>query len=387
MKIKLQHDQCSERQGNAIVFAAINLVLLFAFTAFTVDIGYITLTKAELQKTADAASLAAVLEMYEGYGVGSQATPSAIDAAARLAAKEVAAANRSGGVNSTYLDQVRDVRLGQYQWDATNNTWVEAWGVAPYNLVEVTVNRNQAGSTNGDGPLDLFFAPIMGTTTANTHAVAKSAMKPGVGFKVLPTRNVGVLPITLDVVTWNNLMAGVGSDNYSFNETTGVVSSGSDSVLEVNLYPTGNPKLPAGNRGTVDFGSSGNSTADIKRQILYGLNQSDLNFLGGQLNFDDLPMQINGDTGLSAGIKAELDAIKGQPRMIPLFSVVSGPGNNAYYTIVKFVPIRILYVQLTGKPSDKRVIVQPATYTDVTIIAGETVIQQDSVFAPSGLIR
>ena len=33
--------------------------------------------------------------------------------------------------------------------------------------------------------------------------------------------------------------------------------------------------LPPGNRGTVDFGETNNSTADISRQILYGLNDDD----------------------------------------------------------------------------------------------------------------
>ena len=128
-------------------------------------------------------------------------------------------------------------------------------------------------------------------------------------------------------------------------------------------------------------------SADISRQILYGLNEDDLEELGGELRFDELPMIINGDTGLSAGIKDELDAIKGQPRLMPLFDTVSGPGNNAMYRIVKFVPIRILYVKLTGKPADKKVIVQMAPYTDPTVISGETEIEEDSILAPLGLVR
>jgi len=59
-------------------------------------------------------------------------------------------------------------------------------------------------------------------------------------------------------------------------------------------------------------------------------------------------------------MKDELASIAGQPRIIPLFSNVSGPGNNAQYTITGFAGIRILDVKLTGKMSSKRVIVQPA---------------------------
>jgi hypothetical protein len=39
---------------------------------------------------------------------------------------------------------------------------------------------------------------------------------------------------------------------------------------------------------------------------------------------------------------------------------VNGPGNNAQYTIVKFVGVRLLNVKLTGSMSSKRVIIQPA---------------------------
>jgi hypothetical protein len=71
-------------------------------------------------------------------------------------------------------------------------------------------------------------------------------------------------------------------------------------------------------------------------------------------------LDLNGDTGISAGVKDELASIKGKPRIIPIFASVTGPGNNANYTIVAFAGIRIMEVVLTGKQSSKRVIIQPA---------------------------
>ena len=130
-------------------------------------------------------------------------------------------------------------------------------------------------------------------------------------------------------------------------------------------------------------------TADISRQIREGLNEFDLSFFPNhEIRTDQVPMQINGDTGLSAGIKDDLESIKGQPRLIPIFTEVSGPGNNAIYTIVKFVPIRILYVKLTGSPSQKSVIVQPAPYMAPTVIPSTGVAEQtDSYFGPISLIE
>jgi hypothetical protein len=117
------------------------------------------------------------------------------------------------------------------------------------------------------------------------------------------------------------------------------------------------------------------------------LNESDLAHFGGKLSFENGPLIINGDTGISAGIKDDLEAIKGQPRLMPLFTTVSGPGNNAMYTIVKFVGIRIMYVKLTGKPSSKAVIVQPAPFVSDAVIPGPTTIEQDSYFFPGGLVK
>jgi Flp pilus assembly protein TadG len=377
----------ADRRGVIFVLSAFLLVVAFAFAAFAIDLGYITLSKAEIQKTSDAAVMASVIELGEGWSKGPTMTPAQIDAAARLAARDVAAANRAASRSSVYLDQTRDVRFGQYQYNSSTGAWTKAWGVTPYNLAEVTVHRDQAGSTLGDAPVNLFFAPVMGTNTANLRVISTSALMPGVGVKVVAgsSATADVLPIALDLPTWTALMNGTGPDAYRYN-ANGSVSTGSDGIREVNIYPEGSTGLPPGNRGTVDFGSSNNSTADISRQIRYGLNANDLSYFGGQLSFANGPLIINGDTGISAGIKDDLDAIIGKPRLMPIFTQVSGPGNNAMYTIVKFVGVRIVYSKLTGSPSSKKVYVQPCPYVADTVITGNVQITTDTYFAPAGLI-
>ncbi|MCH7989222.1 MAG: hypothetical protein IID46_08740 [Planctomycetes bacterium] len=161
-------------------------------------------------------------------------------------------------------------------------------------------------------------------------------------------------------------------------------------MLELNIFPDSDATLPPGNRGTVDFGSANNSTADLSRQILFGLNDSDLSFFpNSEFNLDNTPIDLNGDPGISAGIKDELAAIIGQPRAFPIFSNVTGPGNNSTYTIIKFVGATIVDVQLTG--NNKRVIIQPTSYIDPTAVRGEggtgSVIQTDTVFAPLYLYK
>lgn len=222
-----------------------------------------------------------------------------------------------------------------------------------------------------------------------TRSKERTTFKDGVtGFKVTPnTGNAELLPLTLKDSVWNDLMtqAVTVGDNYTYDKVTGQVTPGPDGILELNLYPgSGAGQLAPGNFGTVDIGSNNNSTADLSRQILYGVNESDMAFHGGALT---IPTTLNGDTGLSAGIKDELAAIKGKARAIPLFSTVSGPGNNAMYSITGFAGIRIMNVKLTGPMSKKEVIIQPAFVVDDSAMTGPGSGTSYFVYQPVGLSR
>ncbi|HUQ68521.1 MAG TPA: TadG family pilus assembly protein, partial [Planctomycetaceae bacterium] len=302
-------------------------------------------------------------------------------------ALSVAGDNKNGDQAGTYLNAASDITFGQAVWNPDTKRWTTTWDVFPYNAIRITSRRDSSGSLGGDRPLDLMFAPVLGIDNLSLNTEATAALLPGVGFQIGAdsTDTVAVLPIALDVPTWTALLNGVGSDNYSYDPGTGAVTAGSDGILEVDLYPYGNGALPPGNRGTVDLGSPNNSTNDLKRQILYGLNAFDLSFFDGVLRTDEGNITLNGDTGISAGIKAQLEAIKGHPRLIPLFSAVSGPGNNAMYTIPKFVGIRIMYVKLTG--GSKKVIIQPAPFVSKNVVRGGTTIGPDTYYTPPRLIN
>lgn len=384
------------RRGLVLVLVALLMVAMLGFTALVIDIGFISLVRNEMQTAADASALAAGLELADGYGPGAVRTQSAMATRAKLAGAAVAAANPMADRAHAYLNSTRDLEFGQQTWNSSTQRWEFQAGSSPYTAVRTTIRRDQTSETGNnsttlDGPLNLFFARVLGFNTAKCRCKAVAALKPGVGVKIAPgsSATVDVLPIALDQQSWNNLLAGAGSDNYSFDPDTGIVSNGSDGIKEINIYPTGSANLPPGNRGTVDFGSSNNSTADLSRQIRYGLNASDLSYFpNSELRFDSGPKIINGDTGISAGIKDDLAAIIGKPRAMPLFTSVSGPGNNAMYTIPKLVGVRIVYVKLTGSPSQKLVLVQPATFVSRQVITSTSqLVVPDSIFAPVRLVE
>jgi hypothetical protein len=383
-----------QRRGSIVVLAAAALVVIFAFTSFTIDLGFIALTKAELQNAADSAALGGAQELHNGVGLGPLSSPEDTATAARHVADALAALNPAGELDSVYIDELNDVRFGQLQWDDAAGKWETNWEVTPYTLIEVVTHRDrgEAKDVNGvslDGPLPLFFGPVIGQTEASLSTRSVAAIFPGGGFRIEEDSDAlsNILPIALDEQTWNDLLAGIGTDDYGYDAEFDRIENHGDGILEANLYPSGSSQLPPGNRGTVDLGSPNNSTQDLKRQIVHGLNAEDMSWFGGELRFDDVPVELNGDTGLSAGIEASLKEVIGQAKAIPVFSSVSGPGNNATYTITKFVGVRILDVNLAGNPSKRHVTIQPAPFSDSTVVRSRKTVSVDSIFTTPALIQ
>lgn len=379
-------DQRTDRCGSIIALSAGMMVIALVFLVFTVDLGYLVLTKTQLHAAADAAVLGAGIELTAGLGRGATLSQSETEQIARQAAVGVAALQRAGDCDTVYVDRLRDVRFGKRDWNPLTNTWQDTWGIGPSNMVEVTVRRDQEATCGGgDSTVPLFFGPVIGHESAPLKVSSAAALLPGSGFRVSPGsgETAPVLPIALDLPSWVALGNGFGDDDYAYDSPTDQVTAGSDGILEVSVYPEGNST--PGNRGTVDLGNPNNATSDLRRQILEGLNDGDLSYFNGEIRFDQGPIDVNGDPGVSAAIKTQLEAIIGEPRAIPLFTTVTGQGNNTTYTLTEFVGIRIMAVKLTG--GNQFVIVQPATVVDSTVIPGGATIAESSIFTPLKLVR
>ncbi len=339
------------------------------FTALGVDVGMVLVARTELQAAADAAALAGAYQLADqSLTVG---VPDLSDEvlAARSAAVDAAAQNTClkspVAVDPNFAnDPAGDIVLGTL---AGTSNLAEPLSFADpdqFNSVQVRVGRDAAAGN----PIPLFFGRVLGSYTANVSAQATATLPRGpTGFRASQsTMKSKLLPFALDQPTWLAVLAGATSDNWSWDPVLGV-QSGPDGVREADLYPEANIELPPGNRGTVDIGGANNSTSDIKRQILDGVNAADLAYHGGKLTLNESGfVLLTGDTGISAGFKEELAAIKGDPRIIPIFTTVTEPGNNATYTVVQFAGVRILDVKLTG--NSRHVIIQPAIVMDSTAV-------------------
>jgi len=378
----------SKRSGNITVISVFAMVLMCVMTAFAFDIGHLLSVRTELQRSADAAALASCWELVDEAALRGDRSMNEAIADTRKIAIEYAAlnivGNKAPGIDGNVENSIDgDVVIGHLPITSSSNDPLSFDDPGTFNAVQVRVRR----TSDRNGMVPLFFARMFGSDSVALDATATAALSKNIGGFRIPQncrKNVPILPFALDEETWNRCLAGDTGDAWTWNATDQEIESGADGIHEFNLFPqdTGSP----GNRGTVNIGTSNNSTSFLSGQILDGISVEDLNYHGGELNFnEDGVLHLGGNPGISAAVKDELTEIAGQPRMIPIFREVHKNGDNAIYTIVKFVGVRILEVELTG--GEKRVIVQPANVVTRCGIPSDLTGTSDFVYLPSHLIR
>ncbi|HEX4589220.1 MAG TPA: TadE/TadG family type IV pilus assembly protein, partial [Gemmataceae bacterium] len=360
------------RKGAVTPLVAILMVFLLAMVAFGVDLGYIAVSQKEVQNAADSAALAGTSQLLDRGRLKGTPNQALAISNARTAAQQFSVKNTGGGValqldTNASNDTTGDLVCGYLVTPSDLSSSLDT-SAANYNSVQARVRRTAAQN----GALKLFFGSVIGRSTQDLTAKATATYEGGfgvTGFKFTGTSatTAPLLPFTLDINAWNNVLSGNGPDDYAYDPVAQKVSSGSDGIHEFNLFPQ--KGISSGNMGTVDLGSPNNSTADISRQIRYGLNAYDLSFFpNNQIVLgQNGTLSVQGDTGVSAGFKDDLAAIIGQKRIIPIYQPpTTGSGNNTTYTIVAFGGISILDVSLTGL--DKKLIVQPEYVITQTVI-------------------
>jgi len=159
----------SERRGSFMVLGVVCLVAAMAFVAFSADLGYISVTRSKMQNAVDAAALAAALEITHAV---QQAGPDVQDVTAyamqqaRLKAAEIAE------LNGIFVDPAADVDFGLRTQNPQTKAYSIAWGTTPANTVRVHARRDGEDSSEPDGRLPLFFAPVFGRDTQELHTSA-----------------------------------------------------------------------------------------------------------------------------------------------------------------------------------------------------------------------
>ncbi len=353
------------RSGNILVLAAFMMIIMMAGLALAVDLGYIQVIRTQMQGATDAAALAATLELIDAESLTGFSEPTAVVSRVRLAAGQFSGLNKVGGESPAV--SFEDVVIGYIQDPSDPNVQMDFSDPSRFNAVQIRLRRT--AEQNGEVPL--YFARALGFDSYAGQTQATAVFLDNIaGFRIpAPGQALGILPFAFDQALWNAMMAGAGNDDFSpvWNDDTGAWDTApvADGIREINLFPqeVGAP----GNFGTINIGANNNSTNTLRRQIEVGLTAEDMShYPNGELMIDDITgtLDLTGDTGISAGMESALQAIIGQPRIVPLYRQVSGVGTNATYEIVKFVGVRVLEVDLRGGlETDKRLVLQPANVT------------------------
>jgi Flp pilus assembly protein TadG len=379
------------RTGAILPMVAILMIFLLAMVAFAVDLGYIAVVQKELQNAADSAALAGASQLLDRNRLKGTPNQAAAFSNARDKAQLFSAQNKGGNVSlaldrNDTNDPAGDIVCGYLATPGNLGTTLDTTA-ANYNSVQARVRR----TAQQNGSLRLFFGAVLNRSTQDVSAKATATYEGGwnvTGFTLTGTgqTTAPLLPFALDLPSWTAVTGGTGPDGWTYDPATGAYAPGSDGIKEINLYPT--KGISPGNFGTVDLGNPNNSTPDIERQIRYGLNATDLSYFpNNQIALGTTgTLSVQGDTGISAGFKDALASIRGQKRIIPIYSTVTGQGNTSSYTVVGFGGITILDVKLTGM--NKRLTVQPEFVITPTAIVDTSVsITNWFVYRPLRLTR
>lgn len=369
------------RRGSITVLAAFLLVVFMGMLVFAIDLGYMQVVRCQAQAAADSAALAAAWEMIDEESLSNDFHDSTVNA--RKVAGEYAGYHRVG-TRDVQLLPAEDVAFGRM--DAVGNDEDDNDGSRSLNAVTVTVRATSARGHASPHFFARFFGHREFDISASATAVFGDKVSGFRGSERVP--NTTLLPFTLQVNDWESLASHVNQgsiqDQWAFHAASGTVMRGRDGIPEINLFPISNG---AGNWGTIDVGSTNNSTQDLKRQIREGVSCADLDYLGGSLELDphSKSVTLNGDTGISEGMTAALQSIIGDPRTIPLFESASGNGDNMNYKIVGFAGMRVMDVKLTGQ--NKYIRIQPAFVVDKTAVSNSWATRSDHVLQRVHLVK
>jgi Flp pilus assembly protein TadG len=145
------------RNGGAIVYTVIVLLVLIGFVGLAIDWGYMTWTAQKLQNGADAAALAGAQQIWRSHG---GARDAAIDFATRNEAGSKPVTLKRNEAN----DANGDLVLGKYDLDA--KTFTPSTDPMVANAVRVVARRTTGSAA---GPLPLFFGPVFGKRAAEVE--------------------------------------------------------------------------------------------------------------------------------------------------------------------------------------------------------------------------
>ncbi len=175
-----------DRSGAIAVLTAVLLVPLIGMLAFSIDVGYLLKKRAELQRSADAAALAAVQDLIPD-PFGNQNLD-----AVRATLRSYTSSNVTDVAGFTVLDS--DIKIGRFD-PATVYSDFTILDDGVFDTVRVTLRRD--GSANS--PIPLLFGGIFGMVDSEVSATATAVLQKATTLRP----GAGVLPFSIPESEWS----------------------------------------------------------------------------------------------------------------------------------------------------------------------------------------
>ena len=226
-------------RGVIAVQVGVMLTVLLGVAALTVDVGQMYAARSELQRARDAAALAGASAytteemMMVRMAKGGTDTLALIRGYAQARAQEMSSENNTLGAPT--LVDAQDITPGWLNVYSATEPIVANPDPTKYNAVRVVARRQEHSGPNG--PVPLFFAPILGKFVTDASASAVAVFDDRVsGFDPAAPGAANLLPFTISEKAYYSELAS-GSDSYSYDDNSGAVSSSPDGIREIRLYP------------------------------------------------------------------------------------------------------------------------------------------------------
>jgi Flp pilus assembly protein TadG len=379
----------ARRRAATVPLFAILLVPLLGMLAFSIDIGYMVLVRTDLQTAADAAALAGaekLQQLYVQYTLPGQTSQTSILNKATTntgtqdcpmyAAELIANYNKAGNVFIAVPDA--DVSFSYLDAQGTSHSDYSNYNGGFPNSITVITRRD--GVANG--PLSLFFGPLLGMSTKSLMATATATIYSGdvTSLQVISGVNAHILPVALDMNIWKTFFATGKSPDGSVHLTV-------QGNPQLKVYPT-DTNTP-GSFGLIDVGPPQNNAPAFRSWIDYGDTPNDISYM---LNNNLLPVSPSSPKswkvgpGMTSTLQTDFYSQMGVPNLIPLvepatapagwgwtaltsgdsYTMGSGTGQNALYAVVGFVGVTISQADARGSNMD--ISVQPYAVVDPTAV-------------------
>jgi Flp pilus assembly protein TadG len=229
---------CANQHGVVLVFVAFLLIVLLGIAALAVDIGYVAITRNQLQNAADAAALAGAGKLGSIYDA--QILPASLNSteAGEVATAALTVGQENKAAGQTPNIESSDIVIGY--WDPKINTFFNAPpSFMIQNAVRVTA-RPSAADGIPLGSITTFFANIFNISNVAVSATATASL----------TSPCDVIPGTLSPFV-------ISQDSPYCNANPDIVFTANDPLVP-----------PCAGWQTLDVTASENNMADFLNTLL-----------------------------------------------------------------------------------------------------------------------